>query len=564
MNLLKKSEKYNRLTALLINILFFAVVLLLFKPNYDANDDNCMISLLCGAYGNPDGHIVWTNYIIGLFLSTLYRLKADFVWYTLFYFLLMFIAFTEITAAVLRRARNHAVRALLAVVLLFGYLECFTKMNFTRTASILAIAGMTDLADAIASEEKKPVQAAAGVVLCLLSFMVRYESLFLTAAMYGGILILSISSYVKGHEKNEIIKRAMQGVVALAVLGGLVLGAKLIDDRAYSSKEWKEYEEYNRYRGELLDFGWPDYEKNKELYTSLNISESDLWLYQAWDFYDTEILNTNALAKLVAAKEKQPITGKYLLRAARDLAKYWLRSDGFRLCILLAAASIVIGKHTKAEIAAIGYTFAVFLLTFLYLYYLKRWNYERVSFGQYYPMLLCLLFSLGGHEISVPKKAAVGLLVLPVVVLLICCRGGHTAAKEKERGDRRESLGFLAELAENDNLYFADTFSAYPLGYYTPLEAIPAGSMTNIVPLGIWLSGSPPQKRVLEKWGVTNPFRALAEKENAYLVDGQNMPLIHLYLKEHYDKNLAVETVKEARVSIYRFSHEKQQTGETG
>ena len=48
---------------------------------------------------------------------------------------------------------------------------------------------------------------------------------------------------------------------------------------------WRE-QEFNQLRSQLLDYGFPDYESNKELYKELGISKEALELYKTWNFND--------------------------------------------------------------------------------------------------------------------------------------------------------------------------------------------------------------------------------------------------------------------------------------
>lgn len=54
---------------------------------------------------------------------------------------------------------------------------------------------------------------------------------------------------------------------------------------------WRELE-FNQLRSQLLDYGFPDYESNKELYKELGISKEALELYKTWNFNDRKYVKT--------------------------------------------------------------------------------------------------------------------------------------------------------------------------------------------------------------------------------------------------------------------------------
>ena len=95
--------------------------------------------------------------------------------------------------------------------------------------------------------------------------------------------------------------------------------------RNYQSAEWKEYQEFNQFRSRLLDYGFPDYDSNQEIYEELGISRDAYELYRSWNFNDTEKFNTDVMKKLVDLKQKRPLTGKtvtaFLKRYPSDLLK---------------------------------------------------------------------------------------------------------------------------------------------------------------------------------------------------------------------------------------------------
>ena len=88
---------------------------------------------------------------------------------------------------------------------------------------------------------------------------------------------------------------------------------------------WQEYLEFNQLRSQLLDYGFPDYDSNRDLYEELGISREALQLYQNWNFNDTEKFTTDVMRRLTEQKTSRPLTGKtvtgFLKRFPGDLLK---------------------------------------------------------------------------------------------------------------------------------------------------------------------------------------------------------------------------------------------------
>ena len=108
---------------------------------------------------------------------------------------------------------------------------------------------------------------------------------------------------------------------------GCLLLAVFAADRAdafmYRSPQWQEYQEFNRMRSRLLDYGFPDYDTNRTLYKELGISEEALQLYKTWNFNDPEKFTAEVMEKLVEQKPERNVSGSQML--------HFIKTDS-RLC----------------------------------------------------------------------------------------------------------------------------------------------------------------------------------------------------------------------------------------
>ena len=70
--------------------------------------------------------------------------------------------------------------------------------------------------------------------------------------------------------RNKKLRRLEICVLTFGVLLLSVFGVDRWDSSKYRSAEWKEYQEFNQLRSELLDYGFPDYDSNQAVsYTHL-------------------------------------------------------------------------------------------------------------------------------------------------------------------------------------------------------------------------------------------------------------------------------------------------------
>lgn len=112
---------------------------------------------------------------------------------------------------------------------------------------------------------------------------------------------------------------------AFVLLFAAVFAVDRWDSSQYQSPEWKEYQEFNQLRSQLLDYGFPDYESNKELYKELGSSKEALELYKTWNFNDTEKFTIDVMRRLAEQKSAPSLTGntviRFLKRFPGDLLK---------------------------------------------------------------------------------------------------------------------------------------------------------------------------------------------------------------------------------------------------
>lgn len=143
-----------------------------------------------------------------------------------------------------------------------------------------------------------------GMVLCLFGSMIRFQCFALCVALTGGIGVYRFVCILK-NKSDQWKKKIGIYLLTFGMVGMLCTGLYVFDRMYYAKdEEWVEYLEYNELRSELWDMGFPDYVENQELYEELGISTQDMTYYGKWNI-DTDLLSTETLRKLVAAKERK-------------------------------------------------------------------------------------------------------------------------------------------------------------------------------------------------------------------------------------------------------------------
>ena len=130
------------LVSLIFNIGMMFLLFRLFDPVFEGNDDITVVQFANGSCGSFDPHLVYQNYLMGLALSGLYRLFPAFPWYSWFQFWALCLSFTAVTYVLCCRLRKGAGFGAALLVQSFAAYECYINLQYTKTAGVLAGAGM--------------------------------------------------------------------------------------------------------------------------------------------------------------------------------------------------------------------------------------------------------------------------------------------------------------------------------------------------------------------------------------------------------------------------------------
>lgn len=416
--------------AIMVNLVLLAVLLALFSPAYETNDDMGLCAIVNGAKGSYDAHMIYVNYLAGLLLSALYRLTDAVAWYALLQYAVLFCAFSAVTYVGLRRLRTSLPWWVFCGILLYFAFEGYIRLQYTKTAGIAAAAGMLLLLDAVTEERVRWRSAVCGLLLACAGAVYRLPQFFAEAALLSGIVIyelLRLRQYTKQEAKRRFL-RYVRTAAALLFAVAVLYGA---DRLAYRSEDWQRYEAYNAARTELFDYRFPDYKKNREAYEALGIDENAYQLLRGWNHMDTEKFSQEVLEELIALKTPKSVDLDFLKGFVRKvlLKLYTVRS--FWCFLLTLLVWLLSARHRGRDIAALLGELAAVVVLYFFLYYQGRYLRNRVDVGIWLAASLAVLW------ISAPGKRRES-VKCPVA-------GADPAAQADIRGN----LAMQADIGEN-------------------------------------------------------------------------------------------------------------------
>lgn len=533
--------------ALCINIVFYIIFNLLFYARYNAVDDPFMEMFVCGAYGDFDPHMIYSNIVFGFILSNLYRITTAVPWYGIFQILLALFSLSTILYVFFNRENKHIKILALAADFATAY-EAFTKVQFTKTAAYLAIAGYLLVAYSFETKNRKKTQIY-GIIFIALSFMTRIGMFLGTSSICVGCFILLILKSLK-NIKSETDRHNLLSLVGVGCISLLLVGSLyFIDSLAYRSPGWVYYKNFNEYTTQFEDINFPSYDLYEEEYNELGINREDYLLYANVDHNDPDVFSMEVMEKVKQFQPHKHMDSNefvmFLLRGKNALFKHKPTSMFTFLIVSILLLYVFAGKPQLSRWLAVCFIGILAFANLFYSYMMHEWL-DRVTIS----VLVAVIFSLF-YVTDLKDNQFIKYLTVFVAcaVLIISCFAWKGYVKGNMQGwidEYNINHEVLDEIYEDkEHLYMSRTLLPLWKIYYTPYSGIRKGAMGNYSMLGDWIANTPLYVDVINKYGISNPYRDLINNNQAYFIGYQeDMDLVLAYLQRHYDPNAQAHLVR--------------------
>lgn len=535
----KKGRNKDLFNAILINLVIFIVLQILFKPMYETNDDNYISSLVYGAFGEYDTHLVYTNILMGKIYKALLLLNSSVPWYALIQYALLFVSFTVILYIVLSYKENIYRYIFCWIFMIpFGY-ECYVNVQYSKTAGVIATAGILLLYTAIKEEKIRNVELILGIILTICASLYRFKVFCMMLPIIGSIILVDCLKELIQKKYKFILKCC---VVFIPVLALCMLG-ELYDVRHYNNNQaWHEYREWDNLRIQLLDYGFPDYEENREVYQKLNISYEDLQLFEHWNFADTEIFTPDAMKQLIAVKQKRKVNMNLVRGFFTEDILQFVTYPYVIVLIMLIAFWILSGAENKL---LISFSCVFFILMQLYFYYTGRFLVNRVDMSMILGLCLIFMFNIKQSHYEGVKFCIIGGLTGAAFVMAFQLVGTLEGPEVQKEENAKTMYNLIS--SDKEHLYMIENNTSDKLwtAAFQIWDAVPKNISSNYLVLGGWRYPTPPVKNIMKKYYVKNPYKNLINNGRNYLVcDKKYSEDILAYIQDHYASNAKMYLIK--------------------
>ena len=566
---MKLREKWNQdgrlklLAALLLNLLFLLLLFACYTPSYEENDDFWMSKFVDGQLQEKTAYIPFVNIVQGLLLKLCYVLGGDQLpWYTLCQYALMLLGFSAVTWVLLRRFRLLPAMTMTAIILLSSGMDAYLTLNFSKTAAIAAVGGLSLMLFAQEGGDKARRWAVLwlGFALGLLGFLWRYEMFFAAAALMVPVglagMLERLSRPAEAGGKLRQAWRYARPFLLLLLTVVLLYGVNTL---VWSRGEYGEFAQYNKSRHMLMDYGTPPkYEQAEEFYQSVDMDENAVGLLRSWNFYDTEKFSRENREKIAAQRDsilQKRSLGQCFLVLLTECIPSFCATPAFAAAGLMLLLWLLCGRWGWKELLGAGLVLSFFCLIYMAMIYLDRCLINRVDMGLFLTAAMAFSFLLDGKKLERRRIACA--LVLLLALLLgsrafpeRCLLRGSYAVPD--RSGEKAALEVL--LADEEHLYLCKMYGIAE-DLYGPLEPAPAGFGDKVVKLGGWSVKHPSISRVLEEYDIQNPYPDMIGNERVLLID-KNVEQTLAYLHRYYNPEAWAEPVEplstQTGLSIYR------------
>lgn len=554
-----KEAKKNLIATLLLNIVILLIYLTFYNITYETNDEWAFSSFLSGAYGIRSSRLIFSNIFYGRFLRIFYSLDLGINWFTVFQIGFCFISFCVITFICLMKTKSYEKTCIrygcaFVILLMFGF-HHYYYIQWTKSACLVALAGILLIFYSIHHCKKNKWMLAVGNLLVLIGSFLRFDAVYIVLAyafvrcIYDLLIAQKFEGIIKSIKKNK------EYVIIFFCLLVLIFGFKYADKLMYKygeqSEKWNYYMEYNKLRSELVDYGIPNYTQNLEAYENMGFSNTDITMLYDWCFSDSEVYNVDTLKKIVELKAEKKWTFSQILSTYENMVNGIKNKLG--MLILFATIMFLIKSQRKQKVLFALYFSMTFLL-YGYLTYISRLAF-RIEYGIWLCLLTFFLYDYPEKEGNRSKILSEwSWLIMSVVLIFISVndyKNNETVYTMQLQTQYRQLFDYTN--AHKENLYMRDVFTLGNWSFgFSPLEALPYGYLSNICLLGGWEVENP-ITNVKDSYGIKNPWKECVDNPNVFIIDNLNISTKLEYIRQRYcptAEAVLVDTV--AGFNIYK------------
>ncbi len=368
---------------------------------FETNDDATLRNIASGAFtGNPDAHLIYIMYPLGLILKGLYTIAGNVNWYDYVMSGLHFVCLFLILSRLGNIVKNNINRIvtvfgaflfLVAIELKFLAIHQYTELAGILAATALLFIGTYNY------KKKSKSDIVLVIVLLLISLWLRKQVFFLCAPF--AVLLIVLSIFETNDTMDDRFERFKRLLVPVGVTVILTASSFIAETIAYSSPEWKAFKKYNEARTTVYDYNMlADYDPNQSFYEGIGISREEYTVLREYGLILMDDCNADTLTLISKqAKENAREWAQYYSvprKILNDTSEAFLSLTSYPVvlaCLILFVALMIACFLFDNRLSAlVVLASAVYTYVFVALFTYKERLPERVFHGFFLMEILFL------------------------------------------------------------------------------------------------------------------------------------------------------------------------------
>lgn len=505
----------------IISLVYFLAILQYYPAVYAINDDRAMYRIISGEMtGKPDGHAIFILYPLSFLMSKLFEVIPVIDWYALMMIGSMCFALSLLLYRTLSLKRSARYWGTAGILLVFHVMmqEHIASFQFTVVASVL---GAVTVFWILTMDDEKYsfVEILVGVLLIFLTVCIR-DSVFFMCSPFIFLAYIYKNVRITGHKVE--VKRVLAVVLSAVV----VCGSMALHEVAYSSKEWKEFLEYNGTRSKIYDYyGYPDYNEYQQFYEECGVSREEYDCLVSYnlimDYRGDQLEKLKRIAekgeeiyrKNINEKIVLSIENTIIMLQDRGMIVYHILKTG----IIFMIGILYWGLKQRKAVGLWLVGFVTYLVEYTYLL-LKGRLILRVAIAMDIVFIFFSIAIIALFLYRFGKNAKVGIYMSLLMALIFSCIN-IPVLKDKllgiEYGNEVLTVitGYCREREENFYFSFGET-----LNTTRDIHVVRDEGCWNYTGFGGWLANSPIEKKRLQRGGIQNVDEALLTMDNVFII----------------------------------------------
>lgn len=528
--------------ALGINIFYLLLLVVLFRPHFYYDD----FLMACRSYGVYTGQYLYEttymHYMYGRLIQGLMEVWGGIPWYTVLFFLWIFIALVIFSYTYLKNNNNFFGGVIVNLFIVFFAYEGYIDLTFTKVAGLIGAIGVF----LVIYKQSSMLIRCSGCILFLGACLIRYA--MAQMVIYGFVLLCffeCIKIFFWG-EKTQIKRYAISIIVLLIVFLGV---AHL--PVAFSKEEkdaWVQWGEYNDIRSGIQDYDVPDYQENIAFFHDIDVTENDIYIYRAWNA-DVDKISQKTGDKIYDLQRQQGLLFGVTLKelfTPSNVCEFFkvfplqiLNIDVFIVYLLvIVMICMLVNISTFDKMYHIFNSFIVLMGINYYMYIGNRYLQHRVDIGVIAVAILSMLLFLGEEKFDITEDRKKRRLVIAITLFMLFS-GQYHLTSELSTESIKQNRAFFEETSITNNIYlFVGQREGGNINITTFFEAF------DVPKVGLWknifFENSYYEKRRFKQYGISNIYQSIIDGEKIYMVmENSNNDIEHWeqYLTDNYSND---------------------------